>query len=499
MSLTVHNTLTNKREVFTPITAGEVKMYCCGPTVYDYLHVGNFRGAVFYNFVRNWLEHLGYKVTYAYNFTDIDDKIITRSIKENVKPSEIVETYIQAFWDDFNALKLRPHDLNPRVTESLDAIFAVIKKLIENNHAYVAEGEVFYAVEQFKEYGKLSNRKLEDLESGHRVEPDPKKRNPMDFSLWKPAKAGEISWDSPWGKGRPGWHIECTAMIFKHLGERIDIHGGGLDLVFPHHENEIAQAEGCTHTQYVNYWLHNNMFTFSGTKMSKSLGNVRTMKSFLQEYPGEVFKFLTLSSHYRSQTEFSPKTIINSITGLCRFYEALKNADLIIAANKPKQAGNDSKKFEELLKNTHQNIEDSFNDDFNTAKAVSYLFELVRSYNSACPAGGKITGEKALISDLFASTIRKTGALMSLFNENPTEFLQKMDLILAQKLGLNPDDINSKVKERLQFKKGKDFTKADEIRNDLDTKGVLIRDSATGSTWEINKQKFLELYNETQS
>ncbi|MCO5113097.1 MAG: cysteine--tRNA ligase [Bdellovibrionaceae bacterium] len=495
MSLIIHNTLTNQRETFVPHTPGQVKMYCCGPTVYDYLHVGNFRGAVFYNFVRNWLEQLGYQVTFAYNFTDIDDKIINRAKQEGTTPEQIVETYIQAFWDDFKSLKLRPHDINPRVTESLDAIFDVIQGLIRNDKAYVVDGEVFYAVTSFKDYGKLSNRKLDDLESGHRIEADPKKQNPLDFTLWKPAKEGEISWSSPWGEGRPGWHIECTAMIFKHLGESIDIHGGGLDLVFPHHENEIAQAEGCTHKPYAKYWIHNNMFTFDGAKMSKSLGNIRTMKSFLEEYPGEVFKFLTLSSHYRSQTEFSQKTIVNSITGLCRIYEALKSAAIFVNSNKGGQSGEESQKFITSLEHTRQSITESFNDDFNTAKAVASIFELVRTYNSACPAGSKMTPEKVQISKDFIGFIHEMGTLLSLFQEPAEEFLKNMDLILAQKLKLDVHEIQDLLTKRVELKKAKNFTEADKLRDDLNQKGILIRDGVDGSTWEINKQMFLELYN----
>lgn len=499
MSLTIHNTLTNQREIFKPLVEGEVKMYCCGPTVYDYLHVGNFRGAVFYNFVRNWLEHLGYKVTFAYNFTDIDDKIIVRANNEGRSPQEIVETYIQAFWDDFKALKLRPHDINPRVTESLDSIFEVIQGLIHNQKAYVVENEVFYAVDQFEEYGKLSNRKLEDLESGHRIEADPKKRNPMDFTLWKPAKPGEISWPSPWGDGRPGWHIECTAMIFKHLGESIDIHGGGLDLVFPHHENEIAQAEGCSHKQYVKYWIHNNMFTFDGAKMSKSLGNILTMHSFLQQYPGEVFKFLTLSSHYRSQTEFSQKTIVNAITGLCRIYESIKNAQIFMASSKPAQTSSESEKFVSFINQARLTITDSFNDDFNTAKSVATVFEVVRHFNSACPTGSKITPEKVQIAKVYTDFIHEIGSLLSLFQEPADDFLKEMDMILAKKLDLKTQDIQNLVDQRVQFKKAKDFSQADQVREQLNAMGVLIKDSAEGSTWEINKQMFLDLFEKKQA
>ena len=325
--LKVYNTLTRKKEDFVPLTEGQVSMYCCGPTVYDYLHVGNFRGAVVYNFVRNWLEKSGLKVNFVYNFTDVDDKILQRAVKEQSTAHEIAERYITEFKKDFTTLGLRPHSSNPRVTEHMDGIIRMIQKLIDNKKAYAVDGEVFYSIRSFPDYGKLSQRKIDDMIAGSRVEVDAKKRDPLDFTLWKPAKAGEQSWPSPWSAGRPGWHIECSCMIHDILGEQIDIHGGGMDLVFPHHENEIAQGEGASGKPYARYWLHNNMFTFSGAKMSKSLGNIRTMRSFLEEFPAEVFKYLVMSVHYRSESEFSENTIAQAISGLARVYSALKVAN----------------------------------------------------------------------------------------------------------------------------------------------------------------------------
>lgn len=287
-------------------------------------------------------------------------------------------------------------------------------------------------------------------------------------------------------------------MIFKHLGESIDIHGGGLDLVFPHHENEIAQAEGCTHKPYVKYWVHNNMFTFDGAKMSKSLGNIRTMRSFLQEYPGEVFKFLTLSSHYRSQTEFSQKTLLHSITGLCRIYESIKNAHALLNSKKAPQEGPTAEAFKTSLQKIENEITQSFNDDFNTAKAMGSLFELVRLYNSTCPVNSKLTPEKVTVAKAFTSFIERTGKLLSLFQENPENFLKQMDQILADKLQLKTHEIEDFIQQRTQFKKDKNFAKADQIREDLNKKGVLIKDTAQGSFWEIDKSMFLKLYEELQ-
>ena len=326
MEFKIYNSKTRKREIFKPFKEGEVKMYCCGPTVYDFLHVGNFRGAVFYNFVFNWLKRLGYKVSYAYNFTDVDDKILNRAKAEGVSSKEIADRFIGEFWKDFKALKLSSHTHNPRVTEHIDSIIDLIGELIEKGRAYVVEGEVFYSIDSFSDYGKLSHRSPSDMRSGSRIEVDSKKRNPLDFSLWKPVLEGQTGWPSPWGRGRPGWHIECSAMTRSLFGEQIDIHGGGMDLIFPHHENEIAQSEGATGKEYAGYWVHNNMFTFGGAKMSKSLGNIRRMRDFLEKFNGETFKYMVLSVHYRSEADFTEATIQNATLALGRIYSSLGKA-----------------------------------------------------------------------------------------------------------------------------------------------------------------------------
>lgn len=486
--LHIYNTLSGTKQLFKSIEPGHVKMYCCGPTVYDYLHVGNFRGAVFYNFLRNWLEKLNYKVTYAYNFTDIDDKILKRCKDENRTFEDVIETYIGTFWDDFNTLKLKPHDLNPRVTENLEPIIKVISQLIDNKAAYVVNGEVFYSIQAFKDYGKLTNRKPEDMLSGARIEADPNKQNPLDFTLWKPAKEGEMSWPSPWGPGRPGWHIECTAMIFKHLGENIDIHGGGLDLTFPHHENEIAQAEACSHKPYANYWVHNNMFTFSGAKMSKSLGNVLTMKSFLENYHPEIFKYLVLSSHYRSQTEFSEKTILNAIIGLCRIYEALKNADEFQTKSFEVKNSKVTENFTQLLQNLNSQITDSYNDDFNTSKAMSYIFEAVRMFNAACPAGSGKTQDKFVIAHAFKKFILDTGVTLSLFQEDPNSFLKSIDQILIKRMNIDESKVIELMQKRIEAKANKDYQAADKYRAELTALKIAVKDTPTGSVWEVDKK-----------
>lgn len=487
MALKVYNSLTRQKEDFVPLTPGQVKMYCCGPTVYDFLHVGNFRGAVFYNLVRHWLERQNYKVTFVYNFTDVDDKIINRAKAENTTAKEIAEKYIGEFKHDFSSLKLRAHDHNPRVTEHIEGIVKLIQRLIDNGTAYEAQGEVFFSIPAFKEYGKLSNRKPEDMLKGVRIEVDPKKKDSLDFTLWKPAKPGEQGWPSPWGEGRPGWHIECSCMIFDILGEQIDIHGGGMDLIFPHHENEIAQSEGASKKPYVKYWLHNNMFMFSGAKMSKSLGNIRTMRSFLQEYPAEVFKFLVMSAHYRSESEFSESTIANSISGLSRIYAALRQAVWSTCELKDKNYKGHAE-FAAVLAKAREGVNAALDDDFNTPVAMAEVFEVVRAFNSFVKPGGKITDDVRWISQSFTEfVVGYVGSLMALFQESPEGFLKELDLILIRHKNLDVSVIENLVSLRAQARANKEWSKADTYRDELKALGIDVRDAVSGSVWEVIK------------
>ena len=335
MKLQIYDTAKRKKVTFTPLNPPYVKMYCCGPTVYDLLHIGNFRGAVFYNFVKNWLESLNYRVEYIYNFTDVDDKILNRSKEKGLKPQDLAEKYIKEFKKDYQSLELTSPTHTPKATETIQEIIQLTQALIQKGRAYENEGDVFYSIKSYPSYGYLSGRNTEDLIVGARVEINRKKRDPLDFALWKKAKPEEAwSWDSPWGPGRPGWHIECTAMIHKYLGEEIDIHGGGTDLIFPHHENEIAQSEGFVEKRYVRYWIHNNMIALGGDKMSKSKGNLITMREFLKKYPGEVFKYLILSSHYRSIVNFSAKTTRQALVSLARLYSGLCKAGNLLKEGK---------------------------------------------------------------------------------------------------------------------------------------------------------------------
>ena len=504
--LKVYNSLSRTKEEFKSLEPGKVKMYCCGPTVYDFLHVGNFRGAVVYNFVRNWLEKSGYQVNYVYNFTDVDDKIINRAIKENTTAKVVAETYIEEFKKDFASLGLKPHTHNPRVTEHMDGIVRLIEDLIVNKKAYVVQGEVFFSIRSFPDYGKLSNRKIDDMEAGSRIEVDAKKQDPLDFTLWKPAKPGEQSWPSPWSEGRPGWHIECSCMIRDILGEQIDIHGGGMDLIFPHHENEIAQGEGASGKPYAKYWLHNNMFMFSGAKMSKSLGNIKTMRSFLQEYPAEIFKYLVMSVHYRSESEFSEATIAQSISGLARIYSALKLANDAVGNGASHGAASGTvsaavsvgfaqpvvdspvvKEFAKSLQAAQLQMNDAYNDDFNTAKALGDVFEIVRLFNQKIKPGSKQTPDTRSMAALFLNFISENGTMMALFGEPPKEFLRSLDEMLIRQKKLDITVIENLVAQRWEAKKQKDFATADSLRAELVSMGIDVRDAASESTWEVIK------------
>ncbi|MEK6555963.1 MAG: cysteine--tRNA ligase, partial [Bdellovibrionota bacterium] len=368
MAIQIYNTLTRKKEEFTTLEPGKVRMYVCGPTVYDFLHVGNFFGAIFFNLVRNWLEKSGYQVTYVYNYTDVDDKIIDRAKKENVEAKEISEKFIMEFEKDYKRLHLKAHSKNPRVSEFMDEIVAFVKDLVDNKKAYELNGDVYFDVPGFKDYGKLSNKTIDDLVAGHRIDVNEKKRHVSDFALWKKAKEGEPSWPSPWGHGRPGWHIECSAMNYAIFGEQIDIHGGGLDLTFPHHENEIAQTEARTGKTFARYWMHNNMLNFGAVKMSKSLGNVRKARDFIEEYNGEILKFLILSSHYRSIIDFSLPQIERTISNLARFYSSLAFAQELMKGGAVVPV---PEKFQKALAEADDKIKKALDDDFNTPEVMA--------------------------------------------------------------------------------------------------------------------------------
>ncbi len=486
MGLKIYNVLGKQKENFETIEPGKVKMYVCGPTVYDLLHVGNFRGAIFFNLVRNWLEFKGNEVTFVYNFTDIDDKIIKKANEEGVSTQEISEKYIAEFQKDFQALSLRSHEHNPKATEYIPEMIHFVQSLVEKKAAYVIEGEVFYSIPNFASYGKLSKKNLDDLRSGHRVEVDTRKRSPLDFVLWKPSKENEPGWDSPWGRGRPGWHLECSTMIHSLLGESIDLHGGGIDLCFPHHENEIAQSEAFSEKPLARYWVHNNFIQFNDEKMSKSLGNVIKAREFLEKYNGEILKYLILSVHYRSILNISQEQTSQAIGALARVYSSLAWAEKVLES-KPAEDKLEPE-FAELLKKNGQELEESLDDDFNTPSAFSNIFQVVRAFNTAYKPGQKITGKTKAKARAFQEWLKKYGSTFSLFQENAQGFLKELDLMLLRENQIEASEIDNMIEERAQARKNKDFERADELRNALLEMGIDLHDSPTGTTWEVQKQ-----------
>lgn len=495
----IYNSMTRTKEEFIPLNPPKVSMYVCGPTVYDLLHVGNFRGPVIYNLMCNWLERSGYQVSMALNFTDVDDKIIKRANEKNVSSEELSQTYIQEYKNDFRSLGLRPHDLNPTVSGSMDAITDLIEDLIIKGKAYRVDNDVLYSVDSFSAYGKLSGRTTEEAEAGSRIEIDKRKKNTADFALWKSAKSGEPAWPSPWGPGRPGWHIECSAMICKHFGEQIDIHGGGMDLLFPHHENEIAQSEGASGKQFVKYWIHTNMLNFSGQKMSKSVGNIVSLRSFVSEYNAEIYKTLILTTHYRSLNEFGEEAIQRAIGTLGKFYSSLAIAESILNEAKKnglgdhaelvvkKTEGKLDKVWTEKTAQLWQSVSDALNDDFNTPVVFASLFDFLHLFNSQMKRGMKVNEVVAGKAFLFFHFIREVGSLMALFQESPSHFLNSLDEMLLKKMNLKREAIDQLVSERSRARLEKNFAKSDELRKQLTDLGISVSDTAEGSFWEVAK------------
>lgn len=484
MELKIYNTLSRSKEVFKPINAPNVKIYVCGPTVYDYLHVGNFRGPVVFNMIRNYLELLGYKVTFALNFTDIDDKIIRRSNEMGMEPNVLAEKYIVEYKKDFEILKLRPHDLNPKVTEHLPAINSMISELVANGTAYVVDGDVWYSIEKFKEYGKLSGRNTEELMAGARVEVEERKRNPMDFALWKSAKPGEPSWDSPWGKGRPGWHIECSAMNRAIFGDQIDIHGGGTDLMFPHHENEIAQTEGCTHTTFSKYWIHWQMLNFSGQKMSKSLGNILSMREFSETYHPEIYKFMILSIHYRSIADFNEDVIHRSISSLAKVYSALSLADLYTKQSDVKV---ETVEMTPATDSAWNKVLVSLSDDFNMAEVLAVIYEMTKAFNQSVKRGLKVNPALIEKCTQFKLFFGKLNGLTSLFGEEATSFVKFLDDKLIQIYQIDVSQVKNLIIQRQQARADKNFALSDQLREQLNQMKIAVSDTPEGMYWEVMK------------
>ena len=480
MTLRVYNTLTGKKEVFEPINPGKVGMYVCGVTVYDYCHIGHARANIVFDIVYRYLLYSHYDVTYVRNYTDVDDKIIARAQERGIASEALANEFIKAFDEDMEALGLKKPTFEPKATEYIDEIIALAQSLIAKGMAYEAAGDVYFSVDSFPSYLKLSKRNMNEMLAGARIAPGEQKRNPMDFALWKAAKPGEPSWNSPWGPGRPGWHIECSEMSSSFLGETFDIHGGGRDLIFPHHENEIAQSEGAHDKPFVKYWLHNGFVNVDQEKMSKSLGNFFTIRDILQQYDPEVVRFFILTAHYRSPIDFSDQNLKEAQTGLTRFYEALNSASEVLKQSKvPGENKDEAKRLEDQFRS-------AMDDDFNTAQAIGFLFEGVRLIN-------RLMAEKKFLkkpeSVSMVNSLRKTilelGDVLGLLGSNPKEWLRKKNLKGLMEIGLTENEVKQLISERLEAKRNKDFERADQIRDDLSRKGIELLDTVEETTWKV--------------
>jgi len=461
MTLHIYNTLTRQKELFKPLTPGKISMYVCGITVYDYCHIGHARVMVGFDVITRFLRSQGWDVTYVRNITDIDDKIIKRANDNGEAYSDLTRRFIQYMREDEASLGVLRPDIEPRATAYIDEIIAMIQKLVDKGFAYAASnGDVYYRVKNFADYGKLTNKNLDELLAGARVDVDEVKDDPRDFALWKAAKENEVHWDSPWGTGRPGWHIECSAMSKDCCGTTFDIHGGGPDLPFPHHENEIAQSEAANGCKYVNYWMHAGAVRVDGEKMSKSLGNFFTIRDVLENYHPEVVRFLLISSHYRSPINYAEDNLIEARSGLERFYGALRDYADVQAATQTELA--DSPYYQAFVA--------AMNDDFNTRVALAGMYDLVRDLNNAAKT------DAALASNL-AAQLKALGKILGVLQENPEAFLQA-----GSRNAISVEDVERLVAERIEAKQNKNYARADEIRQQLLAEGVVLEDSRAGGT-----------------
>ncbi|RZB31995.1 MAG: cysteinyl-tRNA synthetase [Desulfobacteraceae bacterium Eth-SRB1] len=477
MTLRIYNTLNRKKEIFKPVKQGRVGMYVCGPTVYDSCHIGHARSIITFDVIVRYLKAKGYDVTHVRNFTDIDDKIINRANELGMDTRVLADKYIKEFYEDMDALNVERATIEPRATDHIDQIIKVIKRLIEKGIAYRIDNDVYYAVESFKGYGKLSGRKLKDMEAGARVEIDKRKHNPFDFALWKSSKPGEPAWDSPWGKGRPGWHIECSAMSIEYLGETFDIHGGGKDLIFPHHENEIAQSEGAFEKPFVNYWIHNGFVNINKEKMSKSLGNFLMIKDIIKKYNPEAVRLFLLSSHYRSPIDFTDQALYEVSSGLDRIYSLLDRVE--------KQVG-DRSDNDNILQNTFwEQFCLAMDDDFNTALGIGILYDAVKNANRLLD-DNKSLSEDAIKTVLsYRADIYKMTGILGIITKSPEAYFAGKKSLGLEEKSIDPEIIEKMIKDRADARKAKDWSKADQIRKELAEMNIIIEDRSEGTVWKV--------------
>ncbi|MBI3783802.1 MAG: cysteine--tRNA ligase [Deltaproteobacteria bacterium] len=472
MSLRFHNTLSGRLEEFVPLVSGKVGVYVCGVTVYDRSHIGHARALVTFDVLYRYLKFSGYEVTFVRNFTDVDDKIIARAQQAGISTADLVETNIRSFAEDVKAMGCESPTVEPRATENVDGMIALIQELIDKGLAYPADGDVYFAVDKFRDYGKLSKRKLDDMIAGSRVEVDERKHHPMDFALWKASKPGEPWWESPWGQGRPGWHIECSVMSTKHLGQPFDIHGGGTDLIFPHHENEIAQSEGAKGKAFARYWLHNGMVNIGAEKMSKSLGNFMTVQQAAGRVGGEAVRLFVIGTHYRSPLDFSPDRLDESGRALTRLYETLARVDEALKGEA--EAGPAPAVLEEFRT--------AMDDDLNTARAVGIVFETVRTMNRLLDEG------KVDEVGVLRSALKEISSVLGIGGTEAVAFLERSKQDHLADAEIDPAEIENLISQRNAARREKNFKRADEIRDQLKALGIVLEDTPKGTIWKIEKR-----------
>lgn len=461
----LYNSITRKKEEFIPLTPGEIKMYVCGPTVYNYFHIGNGRTFIIFDTIRRYFEYRGYKVNYVQNFTDIDDKMIKKANEEETTVKHVGDKYIEEYYKDADGLNIKRATVNPRATEYVEEMIEFIQGLIEKGYAYEVQGDVYYRTKKFENYGRLIGQNLEDLQAGARINVDERKEDPMDFALWKAKKPGEPAWESPWGEGRPGWHIECSCMAKKLLGDTIDIHAGGMDLAFPHHENEIAQSEALTGKPFANYWIHGAFLNINNEKMSKSLNNFFTAREILSDYDADVVRFLMLSGHYRVQLNFSKELLDSAKSSVERLYNAIANLENLMEEVSTEGITDKEKEYILSLDSYRQKYIEKMDDDFNTADAITAIFDLIRDVNTNI----NIDSSKEVCIEAL-NIIRELG--------EPLGILQK-----STKMSLE-EEIEKLIEERQQARKDRNFALADKIRDDLKARDIVLEDTPQGVRWK---------------
>ncbi|WP_321835503.1 cysteine--tRNA ligase [Clostridium butyricum] len=461
----LYNSLTRQKEEFVPIVPGEVKMYVCGPTVYNYFHIGNGRTFIIFDTIRRYLEYRGYKVIFIQNFTDIDDKMINKANAEGITVKELGDKFIDEYYQDADGLQVKRATINPRATEYIDEVVEFVKDLIDRGFAYEIDGDVYFSTKKFEEYGKLCGQNLEDLQSGARISVDERKKDPMDFAVWKSQKPGEPAWESPWGLGRPGWHIECSCMAKKLLGDTIDIHGGGMDLKFPHHENEIAQSEAVTGQKFANYWMHAAFVNVDNKKMSKSENNFVTAREALKKYNSDVIRFLMLSGHYRTQINFSAELLDSAKSSVERLYNCVNNLENLINEVNRKEANDSEKAYLKSLDKHREKFIEKMDDDFNTADGISVIFDLIKDINNNV----SIDSSSELCEGAL-NLIRELGSPLGILQKTEEKSLEV--------------EIQELIDKRQEARKNRDFALADKIRDDLKARNIILEDTPQGVRWK---------------